>query len=434
MTDRQSEVVGAATWSWPPQPRRVVVTGMGMLTALGNDVASTWEGMVAGRSGIGPITAFDPSRLQARIAGEVNDFDASGVLDKKDMRRIDRYIQLGLVSSRQAMDQAGLPARLEGPEAERTGVIFGTGLGGVGTLVDGITINALRGPDRISPFFIPMGIPNVGAGQIAISFGMTGPNFTTASACASSGHAIGEAWEAIRRGDADTMIAGGAEAGIYEPLVGGFDSMHALSRRNDDPEAASRPFDQGRDGFVPGEGSGAVVLEELDHARARGATILAELIGYGATADASHITLPAPGGIGAVLAAARALAKAGIGPTDIDHINAHATSTPEGDRAELQAIKAILGDNAARVPITANKSMVGHTLGAAGAIEAIITIQSIRHGCVPPTINLDEPDPEAEGLDLTPNRAASHDIEIALSNSFGFGGQNTALIFRRWAE
>jgi 3-oxoacyl-[acyl-carrier-protein] synthase II len=434
MTDRKPEVVGAETWSWPPQPRRVVVTGMGMLTALGNDVASTWEGMVAGRSGIGPITAFDPSRLQARIAGEVKDFDASGVLDKKDMRRIDRYIQFGLVSSRQAMDQAGLPARLEGAEAERTGVIFGTGLGGVGTLVDGITINALRGPDRISPFFIPMGIPNVGAGQIAISFGMTGPNFTTASACASSGHSIGEAWEAIRRGDADTMIAGGSEAGIYEPLVGGFDSMHALSRRNDDPEAASRPFDQGRDGFVPGEGSGAVVLEELDHARARGATILAELIGYGATADAAHITLPAPGGIGAVQAAARALAKAGIGPTDIDHINAHATSTPEGDRAELQAIKAILGDNTARVPITANKSMVGHTLGAAGAIEAIVTIQSIRNGCVPPTINLDDPDPEAEGLDLTPNRAASHDIEIALSNSFGFGGQNTALIFRRWAE
>jgi 3-oxoacyl-[acyl-carrier-protein] synthase II len=434
MTDRQPEVVGAATWSWPPQPRRVVVTGMGMLTALGNDVASTWEGMVAGRSGIGPITAFDPSRLQARIAGEVKDFDASGVLDKKDMRRIDRYIQFGLVSSRQAMDQAGLPARLEGAEAERTGVIFGTGLGGVGTLVDGITINALRGPDRISPFFIPMGIPNVGAGQIAISFGMTGPNFTTASACASSGHAIGEAWEAIRRGDADTMIAGGSEAGICEPLVGGFDSMHALSRRNDDPEAGSRPFDQGRDGFVPGEGSGAVVLEELDHARARGATILAELIGYGATADASHITLPAPGGIGAVQAAARALAKAGIGPADIDHINAHATSTPEGDRAELQAIKAILGDHAAEVPITANKSMVGHTLGAAGAIEAIVSIQSIRNGCVPPTINLDDPDPEAEGLDLTPNRAASHDIEIALSNSFGFGGQNTALIFRRWAE
>jgi 3-oxoacyl-[acyl-carrier-protein] synthase II len=433
MTSPEPATSGTA-WAWPGQPRRVVVTGMGMLTALGNDVASTWEGMVAGRSGIAPIAAFDPSRLQARIAGEVKDFDASGVLDKKDMRRIDRYIQLGLVSSRQAMDQAGLPARLEGAEAERTGVIFGTGLGGVGTLVDGISINALRGPDRISPFFIPMGIPNVGAGQIAISFGMTGPNFTTASACATGGHAIGEAWETIRRGDADTMIAGGSEAGIYEPLVGGFDSMHALSRRNDDPEAASRPFDRARDGFVPGEGTGAVVLEELDHARGRGATILAEIVGYGATADAAHITLPAPGGIGAVQAARRAFAKAGVGPGDIDHINAHATSTPEGDRAELQAIRAILGDRAGDVPVTANKSMIGHTLGAAGAIEAIVTILSIRNGCVPPTINLDDPDPEADGLDLTPNRAASHDIEIALSNSFGFGGQNTALIFRRWVE
>ena len=423
-----------SAWAWPTEPRRVVVTGMGMLTALGNDVASTWEGMVAGRSGVGVITAFDPSRLDARNAGEVKDFDSSAILDKKEMRRTDRYIQFGLVSAREAMDQAGLPARLEGQEAERTGVIFGTGLGGVGTLVDGISINALRGPDRISPFFIPMGIPNVGAGQIAISFGMVGPNFTTASACATGGHAIGEAWETIRRGDADTMIAGGSEAGIYEPLVGGFDSMHALSRRNDDPEAASRPFDQGRDGFVPGEGSGALVLEELHHAQERGATILAEITGYGATADAAHITLPAPGGIGAVQAARRALAKAGIGPGDLDHINAHATSTPEGDRAELQAIKTLLGDDAGRVPVTANKSMIGHTLGAAGAIEAIVTIQSIRNGCIPPTINLDEPDPEAEGLDLTPNRAASHDIEIALSNSFGFGGQNTALIFRRWTE
>ena len=421
-------------WAWPSEPRRVVVTGMGMLTALGNDVASTWEGMVAGRSGVGVITAFDPSRLDARSAGEVKDFDSSAILDKKEMRRTDRYIQFGLVSARQAMDQAGLPARLEGQEAERTGVIFGTGLGGVGTLVDGISINALRGPDRISPFFIPMGIPNVGAGQVAISFGMTGPNFTTVSACATGGHAIGEAWETIRRGDADTMIAGGSEAGIYEPLVGGFDSMHALSRRNDNPEGASRPFDQGRDGFVPGEGTGALVLEELRHAQDRGATILAELIGYGATADAAHITLPAPGGIGAVQAARRALAKAGLAPADLDHINAHATSTPEGDRAELQAIKTLLGDHAARVPVTANKSMIGHTLGAAGAIEAIVTILSIRNGCVPPTINLDEPDPEAEGLDLTPNRAAGHDIEIALSNSFGFGGQNTALIFRRWTE
>ncbi len=419
---------------WPTEPRRVVVTGMGMLTALGHDVATTWQAMVAGRSGVGPITLFDPARLECRIAGEVKDFDSSHVLDKKDMRRTDRYIQFGLVAAREAMDMAGLPARMDGPEAERTGVIYGTGLGGVGTLVDGITINALRGPDRISPFFIPMGIPNVGAGQIAISFGMTGPNFTTVSACATGGHAIGEAWETIRRGDAETMIAGGAEAGIREPLVGGFDSMHALSRRNDDPPAASRPFDSGRDGFVPGEGAGAVVLEELEHARARGATIFAELIGYGATADASHITLPAPGGIGAVRAAERAMRKAGLEPADIVHVNAHATSTPEGDKAELQAIRTIFGDRAGSVTVTSNKSMIGHTLGAAGAIEAIVTIQTIRESCVPPTINFVDPDPAAAGLDIVANEARGQDVPIALSNSFGFGGQNTALILRRWTE
>jgi 3-oxoacyl-[acyl-carrier-protein] synthase II len=407
---------------------------MGMLTALGNDVASTWSGMVSGRSGVAPIEAFDPSRLQARIAGEVKDLDSSGILDRKEQRRTDRYIQLGLVAARQAMDGAGLPERMDGEEAERTGVIMGTGLGGVGTLVEGISINATRGPDRISPFLIPMGIPNVGAGQVAISFGMTGPNFTTVSACATGGHAIGEAWETIRRGDADMMIAGGAEAGIYEPLVGGFDSMRALSRRNDDPEAASRPFDQGRDGFVPGEGAGALVLEELDHARARGVEILAEIVGYGATADASHITLPAPGGIGAVRAARRALAKAGLQPSDIVHVNAHATSTPEGDKAELQAIRTIFGEDAPNVSVTANKSMIGHTLGAAGAIEAIVTILTIREGCIPPTINLHEPDPAGDGLDLTPNVARQRDVPIALSNSFGFGGQNTALIFRRWTE
>ena len=419
---------------WPATPRRVVVTGMGMLTALGNDVASTWDGMVAGRSGIAGIASFDPSRLQARIAGEVKDFDASGVLDKKEMRRTDRYIQFGLVAARQAMDQAGLPARMEGKEAGRTGVILGTGLGGVGTLVEGISINATRGPDRISPFLIPMGIPNVGAGQVAISFGMTGPNFTTVSACATGGHAIGEAWETIRRGDAETMIAGGSEAGVYEPLVGGFDSMRALSRRNEDPEGASRPFDQGRDGFVPGEGCGVIILEELEHAQRRGVPVLAEIIGYGATADASHITLPAPGGIGAVGAARRALAKAGLEPSDIAHVNAHATSTPEGDKSELQAIRTIFGDHADDLSITANKSMIGHTLGAAGAIESIITILTMREGCVPPTINLENPDPAGEGLNLTPIVAQRRDVPIALSNSFGFGGQNTALIFRRWVE
>ena len=408
--------------------RRVVVTGMGLVTALGNDVATTWEGLVAGRSGVRTIEAFDPSRLTSRVAAEVHDFDASGVLDRKELRRTDRYIQFGLVAAREALDQAGLPERFEGDLADRTGVILGTGLGGVGTLIDGFAINALRGPDRISPFLIPMGIPNIGSGQIAIQFGMTGPNFTTVSACATGGHALGESSEIIRRGDADIMVAGGAEAGIYEPMVGGFAAMRALSTRNDDPPAASRPFDKGRDGFVIGEGAGVVVLEELEHALARGATILGELVGYGATADASHVTLPAPGGIGAVKAARRALVKAGLTPDDIDHVNAHATSTPEGDRAELQAIRTIFGDGVGRISVTANKSMIGHTLGAAGAIEAIVSILTIRDGCVPPTINLADPDPDAAGIDLTPNVAANHEIGTVLSNSFGFGGQNTALI------
>jgi 3-oxoacyl-[acyl-carrier-protein] synthase II len=412
--------------------RRVVVTGMGALTALGNDVASTWEGLVAGKSGIRTIEAFDPGRLTSRVAGEVRDFDASGVLDRKDLRRIDRYIQFGVVAARQAMDQAGIPARLEGEHAEHTGVILGTGLGGVGTLIEAITTNVTRGPDRISPFFIPYGIPNVGAGQIAISFGMTGPNFTTVSACATGGHAIGESWETIRRGDAEVMIAGGAEAGIYEALVGGFCAMRALSTRNDDPAGASRPFDKGRDGFVIGEGAGVVVLETLEHANARGAEPLAELVGYGATADASHITLPAPGGIGAVRAMRRALEKAGLEAAAVDHVNAHATSTPEGDKAELQAMHTLFGKDALRVAISANKSMIGHTLGAAGAIEAIATIQAIRTGCVPPTINLEDPDEASAGLNLVPNRAEQREVRVALSNSFGFGGQNTALVFRRW--
>jgi 3-oxoacyl-[acyl-carrier-protein] synthase II len=416
------------------QRRRVVVTGMGLITALGNDVPTTWAGLVEGRSGIRTIEAFDPSRINSRMAGEVRGFDAGGLLDRKEIRRTDRYAQFGLVATAEALAQAGLPERFEGELAEQTGVILGTGLGGVGTLVDGFTTNALRGPDRISPFLVPMGIPNVGAGQIAIQFGMIGPNFTTVSACATGGHAIGEASEIIRRGDADVMIAGGAEAAIYEAMVGGFAAMRALSMRNEDPEGASRPFDAARDGFVIGEGCGVMIIEALEHAQARGAEILAELTGYGATADASHITLPAPAGIGAVRAARRALEKAGLTPADIDHVNAHATSTPEGDKAELQAIRTIFGDDASRVAITANKSMLGHTLGGAGAIEAITTVLSIREGCIPPTINLADPDPEGAGLDLTPNRASNREIRAALSNSFGFGGQNTALVFSRWAE
>ena len=409
-----------------------MVTGMGLVTPLGTDVPTTWAAMVEGRSGVTTIDAFDPSRLSVRIAGQVPDFDASRVLDRKDQRRMDRYMQLGLVAAREAMDQAGLPERLEGELAERTGAILGTGLGGVGTLEEGFTANVTRGPDRISPFLIAYGIPNVGSGQVAISFGMTGPNFATVSACATGGHAVGEAFETIRRDDADVMLAGGSEAGIFEALVGGFAAMRALSTRNDDPAAASRPFDVGRDGFVCGEGAGVLVLEESSHAEGRGAQPLAELVGYGATADASHITLPAPGGIGAVRAARRALEKAGLAADDVDHVNAHATSTPEGDKAELQAIKTILGDRAGAVPVTANKSMIGHTLGAAGAIEAIVTVMTIRESCIPPTINLEQPDPEAAGMTIVSGEAKRHAVRTALSNSFGFGGQNTALVFRRW--
>jgi 3-oxoacyl-[acyl-carrier-protein] synthase II len=420
------------SWSWPERPRRVVVTGVGAVTALGHDAASTWEGLLAGRSGVGPITQFDTTRVSVRIAAEVRDFDPSGILDRKEIRRTDRYIQFALVSARQALDHAGLPGRLDDATAARTGVIVGSGLGGVHTLFENVLLMGARGPDRISPFFIPMGIANVGAGQIAIATGALGPNFATVSACATGGHALGEAWETIRRGDADMMIAGGVEASIHEATVGGFASMKALSTRNDDPERASRPFDRARDGFVIGEGAGTLILEAAEHAEARGATPLVELVGYGATADASHITLPAPGGIGAVRAARRALEKAGMDPSEIDHVNAHATSTPEGDKAELQAIRTIFGDHAGNVAVTANKSMIGHTLGAAGAIEAIATLMAIREGRIPPTVNLDDPDEHGTGLDLTPGTATRRPVRAAISNSFGFGGQNTALVFRRW--
>jgi 3-oxoacyl-[acyl-carrier-protein] synthase II len=412
--------------------RRVVVTGMGAVSALGPDVASTWLGLLEGRSGIRTIETFDPSRLDSKIAAEVRDFDPSGVLDRKDQRRTDRYIQFGLVVARQALDQAGLPGRLDGPLAARTGVLLGSGLGGVSTLFDNVLVMAERGPDRISPFFIPMGIANVGSGQVAISFGMLGPNFAIVSACATGAHAIGEAWETIRRDDADVMLAGGSEAAIHEAVLGGFSSMKALSTRNDDPPAASRPFDRDRDGFVIGEGAAMLVLEELSHAEQRGAEPLAELVGYGATADAAHITLPAPGGIGAVRAGRRALEKAGMAPEELDHVNAHATSTPEGDGAELQALSTLLGEHGPAVSITANKSMLGHTLGAAGALESIAVIQAMREGAVPPTINLEHPDEHADGLDLTPGKAAHRPIRAALNNSFGFGGQNAALVFKRW--
>ena len=414
--------------------RRVVVTGMGAVTPLGGDVATFWSRLVRGESGVRTIQNFDPARVTSKIAGEVVDFDPSNFLDRKEIRRNDRYTQLALVAGREAMTDAGLPERLEGEMADRTGAIIGSGLGGSGTLIEQITINVTRGPDRLSPFFIPMAIANLASGQVAISFGARGPNYATVSACATAGHALGEAAETILRDDADMMLAGGSEASVYEVLVGAFAAMRALSTRNDDPEGASRPFDQGRDGFVIAEGAAVLVLEELDHARRRGARILAELVGYGATADAVHITLPAPGGEGGVRAARRALAKARMDPTEIDHISAHATSTPEGDPAELAGFRTILGDHAPKVSISAIKGAIGHTLGAAGGIAAVAAIEAINDGCVPPTLNLVDPEPEVGDLDCTPVQSRTRDIRTALVNAFGFGGQNSALIFRRWDD
>ena len=414
------------------QPRRVVVTGMGAVTPLGTTVDAFWAGLVAGESGVRTIASFDPSRVHCHIAGEALDFDPSMVLDRKEVRRNDRTTQMALVATREAMDQAGLPARLEGEHALHTGIIIGSGLGGTGTLIEQIVTNATRGPDRVSPFFIPMAIANMPAGQVAISFGAMGPNFSTTSACASAGHAIGEATEMILRGDAEVMFAGGAEASVYEATIAGFGAMRALSTRNDDPAGASRPFDAGRDGFVLAEGAATLILEELGHAEARGARILAEVCGYAATADASHITSPAPGGAGALRAARRALVKGGLEASDIDLVAAHATSTQAGDMEELAAIRSLLGERAPAVAITATKSAIGHTLGAAGAIAAIAIIEAMHHGCVPPTLNLTDPDPGVGEMDLTPLRARERDVRVGLVNAFGFGGQNSAIVLRRW--
>lgn len=416
------------------EPRRVVITGYGAVTPLGSDAETFWAALVAGESGIRPITSFDASRVASRIAGEVLDFDASAVLDRKEIRRNDRTTQFSLVATRAAMDMAGLPDRLDDAESLETAVVIGSGLGGSGTLIEQISVNATRGPDRLSPFFIPMSIGNMAAGQVGISFHARGPNFSTVSACASGGHAIGEATEMILRGDAQMAWAGGAEATVYEATVGGFAAMRALSTRNDDPPGASRPFDSGRDGFVLAEGAAMLVLEELGHARARGATILAELCGYAATADASHITSPAPGGEGALRAARRALHKAGMSPDEIDVVSAHATSTPAGDMEELAAIRSLLGERAPQVSVTATKSAIGHTLGAAGAIAAVTMLMAMRDGVVPPTRNLTDPDPGVGDMDLTPLVARQRDVRVALVNAFGFGGQNSALVLRRWDE
>ena len=414
--------------------RRVVVTGMGAVTPIGRTAETFWSALLAGESGVRPTSAFDASRVTSRIAGEVQDFDASHVLDRKELRRNDRTTQMALVATREAMLDAGLPERLPDEDALMTGIILGSGLGGTGTLIDQIILNATRGPDRLSPFFIPMVIGNMAAGVTAMHVNAMGPNFSTTSACASGGHAIGEASEMIRRGDADMMLAGGTECSVYEATVGGFAAMRALSTRNDDPAGASRPFDSGRDGFVLAEGAATLVLEELEHARARGARIHAELCGYGATADATHLTLPAPGGAGALRAGRRALQKAVIDASEIDLVAAHATSTPGGDMEELAAIRSLLGERAPEVSVTATKGAIGHTLGAAGAIAAVATILAMRDGRVPPTLNLTHPDPGVGEMDLTPLVARERPVRVALVNAFGFGGQNSAIVLRRWAD
>ena len=413
--------------------RRVVVTGMGALTPLGNDVPTYWDGLVNGRSGIGRITVFDPERVASKVAGEIRGFDAEAVMPKKEVRRNDRYVHYAWAAVTEAMRDAGLDNPIADEAlAWRTGTIIGSGIGGINTMIRDIIEAHTEGVERVGPFLVTAMIPDMGAGYVAIYANARGPNYATVSACSSANHAIGDSLNIIRRGDADVMIAGGAEAGIGEIPVAAFSAMRALSTaRNDDPEKASRPFDAERDGFVIADGAGILVLEELEHARARGATIHAEVVGYGATDDASHITLPAPGGRGAVESMRVAIADAGLTPEDIDYINAHGTSTAPNDRSETAAIKTLFGDAAYRVPISSTKSMTGHLMGAGGGIEAIATIQAIKTGIVPPTINLEYPDPECD-LDYVPNEARRVEVEVGMSNSFGFGGHNATLVVRRY--
>jgi len=408
--------------------KRVVVTGMGCLTPLGNDVPSTWAGLKEGRSGIGPITLFDSSKLPVHFAGELKGFDPESVLDRKVARRMDRFQQLAFAATVEALHDAEL--EITPQNADRIGVVVGSGIGGLQTLTDQFKVLQEKGPSRVSPFLITMMVVDLAPGMISILLGAKGPNFSAVSACATGAHAIGEAAEVIRRCQADVMIAGGAEAGVVEMGMAAFGTMRALSTRNDAPQRASRPFDAQRDGFIMAEGAGILILEDLEHARARGAPILAEIIGYGSTADASHITDPAPGGEGAARAMKQAIERAGLRPEDIQYINAHGTSTPVGDRAETNAIKCVFGEHAFKLPVSSTKSMTGHLLGAAGGVESIFCIQGMLEGFVPPTINYEVPDPECD-LDYVPNTGRSVDLDLVMSNSFGFGGHNVSLIFRR---
>jgi len=411
--------------------RRVVVTGMGAVSPLGLDVPALWQGIREARSGIGPITLCDASNLDSRIAGEVRGFDPYNYMDRKEVRRNDRFIHLAIAAATEALRTAELSITPE--NADSIGVVIGSGIGGITTLAEGVVTLQERGPSRISPFLVPAMITNMAAGQVSMMFGLKGPNYCPTSACASGAHAIGEAAEIIRRGWAVAMVAGGSEAPITPIGIASFASAKAISTRNDDPAGASRPFDADRDGFVLAEGGAVLVLEDLEFARARGARILAELVGYGLSADAYHITQPAPGGEGALRSMRAALHHAGLSPDDIDYINAHGTSTPAGDIAETEAIKRLLGERAYRVPVSSSKSQFGHLLGAAGAIEAIVSILAIQEGLLPPTINYTTPDPQCD-LDYVPNTPRTARVDVVLSNSFGFGGHNVSLIFRRYEE
>ena len=410
--------------------RRVVVTGMGAITPVGNDVATTWRSLIEGKSGTAPITKFDASKFPVRFAAEVKGFNALDYMDRKEAKRADQYTQYAVAGARQAMTDARLVER-NGMDPDRIGVIIGSGIGGLKSFEEQHDVYRERGVGKISPFFIPMFIADIAAGIVSMMFNAKGPNYATVSACATSAHAIGDAYRTIQYGDADVMITGGAEATVTPMAIGGFANMKALSERNDSPETASRPFDATRDGFVMGEGAGILILEELEHALKRGATIYAEIVGYGATGDAYHLTAPAPDGEGAQRAMKRALKDAGLEPKDIQYINAHGTSTPANDFNETRAIKAVFGEYAKSVNVSSTKSATGHMLGAAGAVEAIVSAMVVGSGIIPPTINYHTPEPELD-LNYTPNTSVKRDVNAVLSNSFGFGGHNTTLAIKRY--
>ncbi len=408
--------------------RRVAVTGLGVVSPVGIGLEPFWHSISEGRGGIGRITRFDPSAFTSQIAGEVKDFDPTGVIDRKSLRHTDRFVQFAWVASVEAFDQSGLDREKIHPD--RFAVIIGSGIGGIDTLERQDRILMERGPSRVSPFFVPMMISNMASGQLSIVFGAKGPNFCTVSACASGAHALGEGYRLVADGIADVVIAGGAESPLTPLALSGFCSMKALSTRNDDPEHASRPFDKERDGFIMSEGAGTLILEEWEHAKARGAEILAEFAGYGSSADAYHITAPEPNGEGAARAMRLALADAGISPERVSYINAHGTSTQLNDKGETIAIRQVFGAAADSIPVSSTKSMTGHLLGAAGAVEAIASIMTIRTGVIPPTINYEVPDPDCD-LDYVPNVARRANVDVVVSNSLGFGGHNVSLVFRR---